>query len=74
MATKKDPAAAADTASVNSPDDPVQGATSINAAPEPATPENTPPPGGGSWRWDITKPGWVRPNAAPDAAADTPAA
>lgn len=24
-----------------------------------ATPENTPPPGGGRWRWDITKPGWM---------------
>ncbi len=23
------------------------------------TPDNTPLPGGGSWRWDITKPGWV---------------
>ncbi len=23
------------------------------------TPENTPIPGGGSWRWDITLPGWV---------------
>lgn len=27
------------------------------------TPENTPLPGGGSWRWDETVPGWV-PNAA----------
>jgi len=24
-----------------------------------ATPENTPVPGGGSWRWDIALPGWV---------------
>lgn len=23
------------------------------------TPENTPVPGGGSWRWDATLPGWV---------------
>lgn len=23
------------------------------------TPDNTPLPGGGSWRWDITLPGWV---------------
>ena len=23
------------------------------------TPENTPIPGGGSWRWDIALPGWV---------------
>jgi hypothetical protein len=30
----------------------------LNAAPE-VTPENTPVPGGGRWRWDITKPGWV---------------
>ena len=22
------------------------------------TPENTPIPGGGSWRWDVTLPGW----------------
>ena len=28
------------------------------------TPENTPPPGGGRWRWDITKPGWVDIDAA----------
>lgn len=27
------------------------------------TPENTPVPGGGRWRWDITKPGWVDPDA-----------
>jgi len=24
-----------------------------------ATPENTPIPGGGSWRWDATLHGWV---------------
>lgn len=24
-----------------------------------ATPENTPIPGGGRWRWDIALPGWV---------------
>lgn len=23
------------------------------------TPENTPPPGGGRWKWDIQGPGWV---------------
>lgn len=23
------------------------------------TPENTPVPGGGRWRWDIALPGWV---------------
>lgn len=29
-------------------------------APAPcATPENTPVPGGGRWRWDINLPGWV---------------
>lgn len=37
------------------------------------TPENTPLPGGGSWRWDDAVPGWV-PNAphttAPAAVAD----
>lgn len=27
------------------------------------TPDNTPLPGGGSWRWDDAVPGWV-PNAA----------
>jgi hypothetical protein len=30
------------------------------------TPETTPVPGGGSWRWDIALPGWV-PNPDPDA-------
>lgn len=29
------------------------------------TPENTPVPGGGRWRWDITAPGWVDVDAAP---------
>jgi len=29
------------------------------------TPENTPVPGGGSWRWDITLPGWVENLPAP---------
>jgi len=24
-----------------------------------ATPENTPIPGGGRWRWDAAQPGWV---------------
>lgn len=24
-----------------------------------ATPENTPVPGGGSWHWDATLPGWA---------------
>lgn len=40
------------------------------------TPETTPIPGGGSWRWDIALPGWV-PNPtdvpdpeAPEATAD----
>lgn len=27
--------------------------------PDTPTPDNTPVPGGGSWRWDIAKPGWV---------------
>ncbi|MDP3652420.1 MAG: hypothetical protein Q8R67_12130 [Rhodoferax sp.] len=26
---------------------------------ETPTAENTPLPGGGRWKWDITKPGWV---------------
>lgn len=33
-------------------------ATAPAAAPTP-TPENAPVPGGGRWRWDIAKPGWV---------------
>jgi len=36
---------------VNNPAPP----TVINAA----TPDNTPIPGGGRWRWDIALPGWV---------------
>ncbi|WP_168224779.1 hypothetical protein [Rhodoferax aquaticus] len=39
------------------------------------TPENTPIPGGGSWRWDIALPGWVERdvNTGEDlAATDTP--
>lgn len=28
-------------------------------APPLATPDNTPVPGGGRWRWDIALPGWV---------------
>ncbi len=43
-----------------------------DATPTP-THENTPLPGGGSWRWDINLPGWVDVNA-PAAAADLPAA
>ncbi len=27
--------------------------------PNVATPENTPIPGGGRWRWDIPLPGWI---------------
>lgn len=43
------------------------------------TPDNTPVPGGGRWRWDITKPGWVDIDAVPtegttDAAAAAPSA
>lgn len=37
--------------------------TKNNPPPEAAeknpTAENTPVPGGGRWRWDITLPGWV---------------
>lgn len=29
------------------------------------TPENTPVPGGGRWRWDIAAPGWMDVDAAP---------
>ncbi len=40
------------------------------------TPENTPVPGGGRWRWDITKPGWteVDENGMPVPPAADPAA
>lgn len=41
----------AKTPTVNNPVPPAV----INAA----TPENTPIPGGGRWRWDIALPGWV---------------
>lgn len=37
----------------------------------PPTPENTPVPGGGRWRWDITAPGWVDVDAAPTDALPT---
>lgn len=42
--------------------------TTPPAAPQ-ATPENTPVPGGGSWRWSDTAPHWIA-----NGAADTPAA
>jgi hypothetical protein len=44
------------------------------AATPTATPENTPIPGGGRWRWDIALPGWVEvlENPAPKAPADQP--
>lgn len=44
---------------------PGAGTADLSAAPAPgeaiaaATPENTPVPGGGRWRWDIALPGWV---------------
>jgi hypothetical protein len=31
----------------------------IFAAPPAKTPENTPVPGGGSWRWDYTQQAWA---------------
>ncbi len=37
------------------------------------TPENTPVPGGGSWHWDASLPGWVE-NQPVDAAQPQPAA
>ena len=41
-----------------------------------ATPENTPIPGGGRWRWSSTLPGWVEvledPAPVPAAPADQP--
>ena len=37
---------------------PTKDTTPPAAGPKP-TPENTPVPGGGSWRWDIAGPGWV---------------
>ena len=60
------------------PDELAPGASSVpplpgtqptpdNAPPStpPSTPENTPLPGGGSWRWDIRRPGWVDVSAEP---------
>lgn len=38
-----------------------------------ATPENTPVPGGGSWHWDDTLPGWVE-NVIADSAEQPVAA
>ena len=39
-----------------------------------ATPENTPIPGGGRWRWSAAPPGWVEvlENPAPVPAAPAP--
>lgn len=31
------------------------------------TPDNTPVPGGGSWQWDDSKPGWVEKTPEPAA-------
>lgn len=42
---------------VNSTPESTAPAPVINA--DAATPENTPVPGGGRWRWDIALPGWV---------------
>ena len=39
------------------------------AGPAP-TPENTPVPGGGRWRWDITAPGWVDVDAPAEPTAN----
>lgn len=49
-----------------------------DAAP-PRTPENTPLPGGGRWRWDEATANWAEmvddvPAAAPDQAEPTPTA
>ena len=43
---------------------------------EKPTPENTPLPGGGSWRWDDKLPGWVSNDAyaPPPIGAESPAA
>ncbi len=47
----------------------VTAAVAATAATVP-TPDNTPLPGGGRYRWDIAAPGWVDLDApAPDAAA-----
>lgn len=43
---------------VNNPAETPPGDPAINAPPL-ATPDNTPLPGGGSWRWDAALPGWV---------------
>ena len=40
----------------------INAINAINAASpaDLATPENTPIPGGGSWRWDYSQAGWVQ--------------
>lgn len=39
--------------------------------PATATPENTAIPGGGSWRWDATLPGWVENTPPPPPVTET---
>jgi hypothetical protein len=73
MATKKEPGDSVDAASVNSPADSAPDGTAINANLEPATPENTPVPGGGSWCWDDLNSGWA-PNPPYGSEAAAPAA
>jgi len=43
-------------------------------APPAPTPDNTPLPGGGRYRWDITAPGWVDLDApgTPDTTSHAP--
>ncbi len=36
------------------------------------TPDNTPVPGGGSWKWSESLPGWVSNDPAPPLASPTP--
>jgi hypothetical protein len=42
--------------------------TKTAVASDGATPENTPLPGGGSWHWDDSLPGWAENLPAPDIA------
>ena len=48
-------------------------ATKDTPAAPAATPENTPIPGGGRWRWDATLPGWAEVLETPAPAPATPA-
>lgn len=66
----------AEAENVNSPAKTALATPEVNAATPEATPDNTPLPGGGRWRWDIALPGWVdldAPLAPAGTALSTPA-